>query len=379
MLSLRAARLLAASLSSKSKPRKTPTALAIAPLAALEPLPSLDKLSLKPMGKKSHYAVVRGRAPGIYRSWDDCAAQVQGFRDNLYKGFGSELEATRFLEQHGIEVSSNPNVPPLGRSSLPTTTADDVRRQQATQKNNTLPSINYSNSLEEEEQYEEEEREAEEEAEKLLLSEKVTRIPLPDTTATTKTATAPTALKTLVPPGSTARMQFDGASKRNPGPAALGAVLYDAETGFEVGTVKAYMGDYFTNNQAEYAGLIAGLQAAHEMGYDSIEVQGDSTLIVNQVLGTWRVKNEGLMPYHQVAVAMKKKFKLFRAKQVPRAENAVADALGNEAIREWNEGVGGERWTLEKARAAAAGAGAEKREDDDSTLSGRSSKKQKLK
>jgi ribonuclease HI len=362
MLSLAARRLLAASL--KSKPRRAPTALPITPLAALEPLPNFDRLSLRPMGKKSHYAVARGRAPGIYRSWDDCAAQVQGFTNNLYKGFGSELEAMQYLEKHGVDVGMTSQA--VVQRYFPMAAVEDARRRQAVMTNTSSRYTNIEDSLKEEKDYEEE-------AER--------RLPSAPTTTTTKrtatTATSTTTLKTLVPPGSTARMQFDGASKRNPGPAALGAVLYDAETGFEVGTVKAYMGDCFTNNQAEYAGLIAGLQAAHDMGYDNIEVQGDSKLIVNQVLGLWRVKNEGLMPYHQLAVVMKKKFKKFRAKQVPRAENSVADALGNEAIREWNEGIGGEMWTLERANAAAAAAGVEKRENN--SLSERTLKKQKLK
>jgi len=367
MLSLAARRLLAASLKTW-KPRQVALALPLAPVAALEPLSNFNRPAIKPMGKKSHYAVARGRVPGIYRSWDDCAAQVQGYRDNLYKGFSSELEASRFLEQHGVAVPLGSEVA-LGRSL--SMAEDEKRRRQASEKKSSINYASIEDSRKEEEYLEKQERRAEEE---------LVENPLPTAAVTSQRATATaatTTLKTLVPPGSTARMQFDGASKRNPGPAALGAVLYDAETGFEVGTVKAYMGDRFTNNQAEYAGLIAGLQAAHDMGYDSIEVQGDSKLIVNQVLGLWKVKNEGLMPYHRLAVTMKKKFKKFRAKQVPRAENSVADALGNEAIREWNEGVGGEMWTLETATKAAA-AVAEKGEGDDS-LNTRAVKKQKLK
>ncbi|KAL4530797.1 hypothetical protein Ndes2526B_g09222 [Nannochloris sp. 'desiccata'] len=363
MLGLAARRLLAASLKTL-KPRRVPPALPIAPVAALEPLPNVNRLTIKPMGKKSHYAVARGRVPGIYLSWDDCAAQVQGYRDNLYKGFSSELEASRFLEQHNVAVALDSEAA-LGRS-LPTA-EEEKRRRQASKKKN---SIKYSSIEDCREDFEEERR---------LSEEKLVGNPVPTAAMTSRQAThtaTTTTLKTLVPPGSTARMQFDGASKRNPGPAALGAVLYDAATGFEVGTVKAYMGECFTNNQAEYAGLIAGLQAAHDMGYDSIEVQGDSKLIVNQVLGLWKVKNEGLMPYHKLAVTMKNKFKKFRAKQVPRAENSVADALGNEAIREWNEGVGGEMWTLEAAKAAAAVA-VEGKGDD--MLSERTLKKQKLK
>lgn len=68
-------------------------------------------------------------------------------------------------------------------------------------------------------------------------------------------------------------------------------------------------------------------------------------LIVNQVLGLWKVKNEGLMPYHRKAVGLSKKFESFAARQVPRAENAVADALSNQAIDEYRQGVGvGKQW-----------------------------------
>ena len=146
-------------------------------------------------------------------------------------------------------------------------------------------------------------------------------------------------------------LQFDGASKRNPGPSALGAVLYDTATGAEIARIKQYMGPMFTNNQAEYAGLIAGLTAALELGYDKIQVRGDSTLIINQVLGVWRVKNEGLMPYHALARKLRHQFTVFHARQVPRAQNSVADALGNEAIADHVAGTskdGG--WSLEKAR-----------------------------
>ncbi|EFN52409.1 hypothetical protein CHLNCDRAFT_13162, partial [Chlorella variabilis] len=123
---------------------------------------------------------------------------------------------------------------------------------------------------------------------------------------------------------------FDGASKRNPGPAGWGAVLYDEATG--VSRMCQYMGDQHTNNQAEYAGLIAGLQAALELGCRRIPGQGDRTLIIPAVLGDWQVKNEGLRPYHAAATALMHRFASFQARQVRRELNQAADALSNQAI-----------------------------------------------
>ena len=54
------------------------------------------------MGKKTWYAVVRGRNPGLYTNWPDCFAQVNGFSGNLYQGFNSEREARRYLDQNDV-------------------------------------------------------------------------------------------------------------------------------------------------------------------------------------------------------------------------------------------------------------------------------------
>lgn len=284
---------------------------------------------------KSCYAVVRGRQPGLYHDWDTARAQVQGFQGNMYKGFKSEAEATKYLADNGVTV------PASGLQSITVAPAAAAHRPALKRSIHATAAPRDA---------------AETPADNGKTSEE------PAGPGPSSTAAATAALPRRVPPGSTARMQFDGASKRNPGPAALGAVLYDADTGEEVARIKAFMGEDHTNNQAEYAGLIAGMQAALDLGYDRIEAQGDSTLIVNQVQGIWRVKNEGLVPYHALATALRRRFKKFSAKQVPRAQNAVADALGNEAIDEWRAGRAGERWTLERAREAAAQEAPEGRE-----------------
>lgn len=353
MLGFAARRLLAASISSTLKTSRARNSFLQATRTALPRIGTVNTENITQMGKKSYYAVARGHVPGIYRTWDDCSAQVQGFKGNRFKGFETESEARQYLQQHGAAAAA------IVRGSTTTTHKAASRvlvvpRPSAHQRKATVPAPRHKATA----------------ADRLGdLAEQ----PLPvsssleATTAETSTSSVVCGVVELGPrvaPGRTARVQFDGASKRNPGPAALGAVIYDDETGAEVGRVRAYMGDYHTNNQAEYAGFIAGLQAAWEMGYRKVEIQGDSTLIVKQVLGQWRVKNEGLMPYHAVAVAMSKKFDRFTARQVPRAQNSVADALGNQAIDEWRQGNGGRMWTIALAEAAVVGAiGAEVERD----------------
>jgi ribonuclease HI len=91
-----------------------------------------------------------------------------------------------------------------------------------------------------------------------------------------------------------ARLFTDGGSRGNPGPAAYGYVLEDA-----AGTVLDARGEVIgvaTNNVAEYSGLVAGLAKAVELGVAELEVVSDSELMVRQMTGDYRVKNQGLKP-----------------------------------------------------------------------------------
>lgn len=136
-----------------------------------------------------------------------------------------------------------------------------------------------------------------------------------------------------------ARLEFDGASKRNPGPAGFGAVIFDDVTNTVVKEITGYLGDHGTNNQAEYAGLVAGLHACKEMGVKDLKVKGDSKLVINQVLQKWQVKNEELQRYHKKATDLIRSFASFEAEHVLREFNTHADRLSNVAIEEkkaWN-------------------------------------------
>ena len=127
-----------------------------------------------------------------------------------------------------------------------------------------------------------------------------------------------------------ARLSTDGGARGNPGPAAYGYVL---ET--EDGTVLAAHGEAIgraTNNVAEYRGLVAGLEKAAELGVDELEVVSDSELLVKQMAGEYRVKNEALKALWEEASDLEQRFRKVRYTAVRRAHNELADRLVNEAL-----------------------------------------------
>jgi probable phosphoglycerate mutase len=127
-----------------------------------------------------------------------------------------------------------------------------------------------------------------------------------------------------------ARLSTDGGARGNPGPAAYGYVL---ET--EDGHVLAAHGEAIgraTNNVAEYRGLLAGMEKAAELGVDELEVVSDSELLVKQMQGEYRVKNENLRMLWEDANDLERRFRRVRYTAVRRAHNELADRLVNEAL-----------------------------------------------
>ena len=122
----------------------------------------------------------------------------------------------------------------------------------------------------------------------------------------------------------------DGASRGNPGEAAIGAVLYDPS-----GEVAAEVSEAIgrnTNNVAEYEALIAGLRAARDLGVAEILVRLDSLLLVRQVRGEYRVKAPNLQPLFRRVRALMSQFDAFAIEHVRREKNTVADSLANAAL-----------------------------------------------
>ncbi|MQA15471.1 MAG: bifunctional RNase H/acid phosphatase [Pseudonocardiaceae bacterium] len=126
-------------------------------------------------------------------------------------------------------------------------------------------------------------------------------------------------------------IEADGGSRGNPGPAGYGAVVRDEGTGEVLAEVSDGLGTA-TNNVAEYSGLIAGLRAALELGAGTADVRLDSKLVVEQMNGRWKVKHAHLQPLAREAAALARRFDEVAYSWVPRAANAHADRLANEAM-----------------------------------------------
>jgi ribonuclease HI len=129
--------------------------------------------------------------------------------------------------------------------------------------------------------------------------------------------------------GGRAHVYFDGASRGNPGPAAVGWVVVTddgivAEGGERIGTA--------TNNQAEYEALRRALEAADRMGFDEVRARGDSELIVEQVRGAYDVNDPDLREHRVEVLSLLSRFDDWSLQHVPREINERADELANEAL-----------------------------------------------
>jgi probable phosphoglycerate mutase len=122
----------------------------------------------------------------------------------------------------------------------------------------------------------------------------------------------------------------DGASRGNPGRAAIGAVVIDPSGGVRHEVSQAI--GLTTNNVAEYRALVAGLEAALALGARRVEVRMDSELIVRQAIGRYRVLNPALIPLHNRVLALRSQFDEVVFRHVPRTLNKHADALANQAL-----------------------------------------------
>jgi len=125
-------------------------------------------------------------------------------------------------------------------------------------------------------------------------------------------------------------VHVDGGSRGNPGPAAAGAVVSTPD-GEVVDEASELLG-VATNNVAEYRGLLLGLARARALGATEVEVVNDSELIAKQVNGVYKVKHAAMRPLYLDALAALREFDSWSIRSVPRAQNADADALVNQAL-----------------------------------------------
>ncbi|HET6508497.1 MAG TPA: reverse transcriptase-like protein [Baekduia sp.] len=126
-------------------------------------------------------------------------------------------------------------------------------------------------------------------------------------------------------------VHVDGGARGNPGPAAAACVVTDAAGGTVLDEASLVLGET-TNNVAEYRGLLLGLERARALGATKVSVINDSELIAKQVNGEYKVKHPDMKALHAEALAALGAFESWSIRSVPRAQNADADALVNQAL-----------------------------------------------
>ncbi len=122
----------------------------------------------------------------------------------------------------------------------------------------------------------------------------------------------------------------DGASRNNPGPAAIGIVIKD-EQDKPLTTISQAIG-HATNNQAEYRAVITALEEAVKLGAGQVDIRSDSELVVRQINGQYRVKSASLKPLYQQVKQLQSQLEGFTITYIPRQENTEADSLANIAL-----------------------------------------------
>jgi ribonuclease HI len=125
-------------------------------------------------------------------------------------------------------------------------------------------------------------------------------------------------------------LHVDGGARGNPGPAAIGAVISNPD-GAVLDELAERIGEA-TNNVAEYRALLRGLERARALGASDVDIVNDSELVARQLTGAYKVKHPAMKPLHAQAMEALRAFDRWRIRSVPRAENARADELVNEAL-----------------------------------------------
>ena len=129
------------------------------------------------------------------------------------------------------------------------------------------------------------------------------------------------------------KLQFDGCSKNNPGLAGAGAVIY--KNGIEIWSNHLFVGTNNTNNYAEYMGLIFGLEKAIELNIKTLHIEGDSLLVINQMIGKYKCNSQNLIELYNKAKILVSDFDEIKFSHIFRNKNVRADELSNNAVIEY--------------------------------------------
>ena len=129
------------------------------------------------------------------------------------------------------------------------------------------------------------------------------------------------------------KMKFDGCSKGNPGLAGAGAVI--SKNDDEIWSDSFFVGEKFTNNHAEYSGLILGLQQAIEFDIRHLIVEGDSLLVINQMKGLYKCESNNIIELYNRAKKLSELFETINFVHILRNKNKRADELANFAVKKY--------------------------------------------
>lgn len=308
--------------------------------------------------KESFYAVARGRARGVYTTWDDAKKQVQNFGGAMHKvrrhrtttARATRDAPSRRRERAGTNFSrSNSRAQKFAtldeaRAYLEAHRGDDAtdggvtaRTVEATRDDDGIRDGDATESA----------RSASEDArgmEKKVSARKrgtsggrgMSTRAGEDAEDGIEARVRALASAANAPKEDRSEdeyvLEFDGASRGNPGEAGAGALLRRKRDDRIVEELLEYLGNERTVNEAEYAALCLGLRKAVELGITKIEVRGDSKLIVNQVEGSFKLKSANLKSMHAEACELKEKFTEFKISHVKREFNKHADHLANMAV-----------------------------------------------
>lgn len=278
------------------------------------------------MAKSKFYAVAKGRRTGIFGTWADCQAQVNGFRGAVFKSFTLRGDAVKFLEANSLSSATTASsaMPKASRGD----SRDVVERQASKRARRMTDGAKGATILETSR------------LDNPFSSSRNTNVQLEIT------------------------IFFDGGSRGNPGLSGAGAeVTISDGQGSRRFSIREFCGDKQTNNFAEYTGLVAGLKKARDIiiGLNketsvtdaslasrlpifNLRIRGDSKLIIQQQNGSWQCKNANILPlYRKAALLVADLRKLdprstVTFEHVYREQNKVADNLANEAMdarRSW--------------------------------------------
>ncbi|XP_020551567.1 uncharacterized protein LOC105168222 isoform X2 [Sesamum indicum] len=249
------------------------------------------KLDPKPVmkdDKEAFFVVRKGDLVGVYKSLSDCQAQVgTSICDpavSVYKGYSMPKDTEKYLISCGLK--------------------------------NALYSIRASDLTEE-------------------LFGTLVSCPFQPSSSRGETSSEPVTKKRSQEAlwseyGRSCTLEFDGASKGNPGQAGAGAVLR-SDDGNLICRLREGLG-IATNNVAEYRGFILGLKYALGKGFTSVRVRGDSKLVCMQIQGLWKVKNQNISSLYEEAKKLKDRFLSFQIIHILRDLNSEADAQANLAV-----------------------------------------------